>query len=55
LITIFGKSKRCTSNGSNRPFLVTMIWRGYSSTGNALISAATSSAVFHLANWPNLF
>ena len=32
-----------------------MIYRGCSSTGNALIKAATSSAVFHLANYPNLF
>ena len=32
-----------------------MIYLGYSSIGSALIRAATSSAVFHLASWPNLF
>ena len=32
-----------------------MIYLGYSSTGNALIRAATSSAVFHLASCPSLF
>lgn len=52
---MLGKSNRCTSKGSNSPFLVTIICLGYSSTGNALIRAATSSAVFHLANYPSLF
>jgi len=28
---------------------------GYSDTGNVLINVATSYAVFHFANWPNLF
>lgn len=49
-MTMLGKSKRCTSKGSNNPFLVTMIYLGYSSIGRHLINAATSSAVFHLAN-----
>ena len=40
-----------TSRGSNMPFLVTMICLGCSSTGRDRIKAATSSAVFHLANW----
>lgn len=40
-----------TSRGSNIPFLVTMICLGCSSTGSDRISAATSSAVFHLANY----
>ena len=40
-----------TSRGSNIPFLVTMICLGCSSTGRDRIKAATSSAVFHLANW----
>lgn len=51
LITMLGKSRRWTSSGSNMPFLVTIICLGCSSTGNERISAATSSAVFHLANW----
>ena len=54
-MTIFGKSNKWTSNGSNIPFLVTIIYLGYSSIGRALINAATSSAVFHLANCPSLF
>lgn len=54
-MTMLGKSNKCTSNGSNNPFLVTIIYLGYSSTGKALIRAATSSAVFHLANYPSLF
>ena len=40
-----------TSRGSNMPFLVTMICLGCSSTGRERIRAATSSAVFHLANY----
>ena len=39
-----------TSRGSSIPFLVTMICLGCSSTGSERIKAATSSAVFHLAN-----
>lgn len=54
-MTILGKSNKWTSSGSNIPFLVTIIYLGYSSIGKALIKAATSSAVFHLANYPNLF
>lgn len=50
LITMLGKSRRCTSSGSNIPFLVTIICFGCSSTGRERIKAATSSAVFHLAN-----
>lgn len=48
------KSKRkiseYTSRGSNIPLRVTIICLGCSSTGNERIKAATSSAVFHLAN-----
>ncbi len=55
LITIFGKSKRCTSKGSSIPFLVTIICLGCSSTGKQRIRAATSSAVFHLASCPRRF
>lgn len=51
LITMLGKSRRWTSSGSNIPFLVTMICFGCSSTGNERINAATSSAVFHFANY----
>ena len=51
LITMLGKSSKCTSRGSNIPLRVTMICFGCSSTGNDLINAATSSAVFHLASW----
>ena len=51
LMTMLGKSKRWTSKGSNIPFLVTMICFGCSSTGSDLIRAATSSAVFHFANY----
>ena len=50
-MTMLGKSSKWTSRGSNIPFLVTMICLGCSSTGNDLINAATSSAVFHLANY----
>lgn len=50
LMTMFGKSSKCTSNGSNMAFRVQIIWRGCSSTGNERIRAATSSAVFHLAS-----
>ena len=32
-----------------------MIYLGYSSTGKQRINAATSSAVFHLANYPKRF
>jgi len=49
-MTILGKSSKCTSSGSSRPLRVTIIYLGCSSTGNALIKAATSSAVFHLAS-----
>lgn len=42
---------RHTSRGSSIAFLVTMICLGCSSTGNERMSAATSSAVFHLASW----
>lgn len=55
LITIFGKSNRCTSKGSSIPFLVTIIYFGCSSTGRHLIKAATSSAVFHFASYPKRF
>ena len=55
LITIFGKSNKCYSYGSSIPFLITIICLGCSSIGQDLIKAATSSAVFHFANWPNLF
>lgn len=51
LMTMLGKSNKCTSSGSNIPFLVTMICLGCSSTGSDLINAATSSAVFHFANY----
>lgn len=54
-MTIFGKSNKCTYKGSSIPLRVTMICLGLSYGGRALISAATSSAVFHLANCPNLF
>ena len=71
LMTMLGKSSKWTSSGSNIPFRVTIICFGCSSTGNDLkriffrskiqklknylINAATSSAVFHLANWPRRF
>ena len=55
LIIILGKSNKCTSKGSNIPFLVAMITLGCSSGGKDLINAATSSAAFHLDNCPNLF
>ena len=44
-----------TSSGSSIPFLVTIICLGCSSTGNDLIRAATSSAVFHFASCPRRF
>lgn len=44
------KKKKITSKGSNIPLRVTIICLGCSSTGNERIKAATSSAVFHLAN-----
>ena len=44
-----------TSSGSSIPLRVTMICFGCSSTGKERISAATSSAVFHLASWPRRF
>ena len=37
------------------PFRVTIICFGCSSTGRDRINAATSSAVFHFANWPSRF
>mmetsp|Transcript_122947 Transcript_122947/g.353172 ORF Transcript_122947/g.353172 Transcript_122947/m.353172 type:complete len:220 (-) Transcript_122947:2133-2792(-) len=57
LMTMLGKSSKCTSKGSNMPLRVTMICFGCSSTGRERIKAATSSAVFHFANcdkrfWP---
>ena len=55
LMTMLGKSRRWTSRGSSMPFLVTMICLGCSSTGRERMRAATSSAVFHLANWPRRF
>lgn len=55
LITMLGKSSKWTSKGSNIALRVTIICRGCSSTGNERIKAATSSAVFHLANWPRRF
>ena len=55
LITMLGKSRRWTYKGSNIPFLVTIICFGLYSGGRARIKAATYSAVFHLASWPNLF
>lgn len=54
-MTMFGKSNKCTSKGSNIPFLVTIIYLGYYSIGKHLIKAATSSAVFHFANCPRRF
>eukprot|EP00918_Siedleckia_nematoides_P092232 GHVU01202566.1.p1 GENE.GHVU01202566.1~~GHVU01202566.1.p1 ORF type:complete len:158 (-),score=2.31 GHVU01202566.1:215-688(-) len=47
-ITMFGKSTKRTSDGSNIPRRVTMICFGCSSTGRDRIKAANSSAVFHL-------
>ncbi len=55
LMTILGKSNKCTYNGSNIPFLVTIICFGRYYGGNARINAATYYAVFHFANCPNLF
>jgi len=52
---MFGKSSKCTSSGSSIPFLVTIIYLGCCSIGRQRISAATSSAVFHLANYPSRF
>lgn len=51
------KSIRCSQRKCipNMPFLVTMTCLGCSSTGKERTSAATSSAVFHFANWPNRF
>ena len=46
---------RVTSSGSSMPLRVTMICLGCSSTGSERMSAATSSAVFHLASWPSRF
>lgn len=56
-MTMLGKSSRCTSSGSSMPLRVTMMRLGCSSTGSERTSAATSSAVFHLAScdrrfWP---
>ena len=39
----------------NMPFRVTMTCFGCSSTGRDRTNAATSSAVFHFANWPRRF
>mmetsp|Transcript_67280 Transcript_67280/g.140141 ORF Transcript_67280/g.140141 Transcript_67280/m.140141 type:complete len:202 (+) Transcript_67280:1445-2050(+) len=55
LITMLGKSSKCTSRGSSMPLRVTMICFGCSSTGSERMSAATSSAVFHLASCPRRF
>ena len=55
LMTMFGKSSRCTSSGSSMPLRVTMICFGCSSTGSERTNAATSSAVFHLASCPKRF
>lgn len=55
LITMLGKSRRCTSKGSSIPFLVTMTCLGRYSGGSARIKAATYSAVFHLASCPSRF
>mmetsp|Transcript_59689 Transcript_59689/g.141213 ORF Transcript_59689/g.141213 Transcript_59689/m.141213 type:complete len:220 (+) Transcript_59689:826-1485(+) len=55
LMTMLGKSRRCTSRGSSMPLRVTMICLGCSSSGRERMSAATSSAVFHLASWPRRF
>mmetsp|Transcript_13258 Transcript_13258/g.35039 ORF Transcript_13258/g.35039 Transcript_13258/m.35039 type:complete len:220 (-) Transcript_13258:822-1481(-) len=55
LMTMFGKSRRCTSSGSSMPLRVTMICFGCSSTGRERISAATSSAVFHFASCDRRF
>ena len=41
VMTMLGKSRRCTSRGSSIPFLDTMIRFGCSSTGSDLTSAAT--------------
>jgi len=54
-MTMFGKSSKCTSRGSNMPLRVTIIYFGCSSIGRHRIKAATSSAVFHLANYPKRF
>lgn len=48
---LYLKEKKCTSSGSNIPLRVTIICLGCSSTGNERIKAATSSAVFHFANY----
>mmetsp|Transcript_27245 Transcript_27245/g.46263 ORF Transcript_27245/g.46263 Transcript_27245/m.46263 type:complete len:200 (+) Transcript_27245:2455-3054(+) len=55
LMTMLGKSSRCTSSGSSSPLRITMICLGCSSTGRDRISAATSSAVFHFASWLSRF
>ena len=52
---MLGKSSRCTSSGSSIPLRVTMICFGCSSIGSERTSAATSSAVFHLASCPRRF
>ena len=52
---MFGKSNKWTYSGSSIPFLVTIICFGLYSGGKARIKAATYSAVFHFASWPNLF
>eukprot|EP01139_Manchomonas_bermudensis_P010441 Amastigsp_a340469_15.p4 type:complete len:121 gc:universal Amastigsp_a340469_15:1313-1675(+) len=57
LSTMFGKSSMWISSGSSMPLRVTMICLGCSSTGSERMSAATSSAVFHLEScerrrWP---
>jgi hypothetical protein len=41
LITMFGKSSKCTSSGSSMPLRVTMICLGCSSTGSERMRAAT--------------
>lgn len=55
VITMLGKSRRCTSSGSSMPLRDTMIRLGCSSTGSDRMSAATSSAVFHLASCESRF
>ena len=55
VMTMFGKSSRCTSSGSSMPLRVTMMRLGCSSTGRLRTSAATSSDVFHLASGERRF
>ena len=50
-----GKSNKWISKRSNIPFLIQIIYLGYSSIDKLLIDALTSSDFFHFAYWPKLF